>query len=317
MTSHGERPRFVYYLLRSPAASARFSDGILVGGTRHQSQAYLQNVYVPLPPLHTQRKIAAILSAYDDLIENNNRRIKLLEEMAQRIYREWFVDFRYPGHEDVPLVDSELGPIPEGWRSSRWRSRRHAETRVERRRGQTYWDGDVLSSAARCARDGARASLTSKMPAALGSMDATATVIWSSLRQPAITAGATLCARSTCVAASMDSLFCAIATCDAPTCVLLLLHDQIGRRLEANRQCARAPRISRTTHAFRQVVCCHFRSRCHDVRRSCLSHSMRLSCELRPPTSDLRATRDLLLPRLISGEIDVTDLDIAMPEAAA
>ena len=70
---------------------------------------------VPIPPLPTQRKIAAILSAYDDLIENNNRRIKLLEEMAQRIYREWFVDFRYPGHEDVPLVDSELGPIPEGW----------------------------------------------------------------------------------------------------------------------------------------------------------------------------------------------------------
>ena len=69
----------------------------------------------PLPPLPTQRKIAAILSAYDDLIENNNRRIKLLEEMAQRIYREWFVDFRYPGHEDVPLVDSELGPIPKGW----------------------------------------------------------------------------------------------------------------------------------------------------------------------------------------------------------
>ena len=69
----------------------------------------------PLPPLPTQRKIAAILSAYDDLIENNNRRIKILEEMAQRIYREWFVDFRYPGHESVPLVDSELGPIPEGW----------------------------------------------------------------------------------------------------------------------------------------------------------------------------------------------------------
>ena len=65
----------------------------------------------------TQRKIAAVLSAYDDLIENNNRRIKLLEEMAQRIYREWFVDFRYPGHEDVPLVDSELGPIPKGWDS--------------------------------------------------------------------------------------------------------------------------------------------------------------------------------------------------------
>ena len=70
---------------------------------------------IHVPPLPTQRKIAAILSAYDDLIENNNRRIKLLEEMAQRIYREWFVDFRYPGHDNASFVDSPHGPIPIGW----------------------------------------------------------------------------------------------------------------------------------------------------------------------------------------------------------
>ncbi len=67
------------------------------------------------PPLPTQRKIAAILSAYDDLIENNTRRIAILEEMARLLYREWFVHFRFPGHEQVAMVDSELGPIPEGW----------------------------------------------------------------------------------------------------------------------------------------------------------------------------------------------------------
>jgi len=67
------------------------------------------------PPLPTQRKIAATLSAYDDLIENNTRRIAILEEMARAIYREWFVHFRFPGHEQVAMVDSELGPIPEGW----------------------------------------------------------------------------------------------------------------------------------------------------------------------------------------------------------
>ncbi len=59
--------------------------------------------------------MASILSAYDDLIENNTRRIKILEEMAQRIYREWFVEFRYPGYEHVRLLDSELGPLPERW----------------------------------------------------------------------------------------------------------------------------------------------------------------------------------------------------------
>ncbi|MDE0505815.1 MAG: restriction endonuclease subunit S, partial [Candidatus Poribacteria bacterium] len=68
-----------------------------------------------LPPLPTQRKIASILGNYDDLIENNTRRIKILEEMAATIYREWFVEFRFPEHENVKMVESELGLIPQGW----------------------------------------------------------------------------------------------------------------------------------------------------------------------------------------------------------
>lgn len=71
---------------------------------------------IPLPPLPIQKKIAAVLSAYDDLIENNERRIKILEEIAQNLYREWFDNFRFPGHENVKLFDSPLGKIPEGWR---------------------------------------------------------------------------------------------------------------------------------------------------------------------------------------------------------
>ncbi|WFN37151.1 restriction endonuclease subunit S [Methanomicrobium antiquum] len=72
------------------------------------------------PPLPTQKKIAAILSAYDNLIENNTRRIKILEEMAQALYREWFVEFRFPGHEDVEMVDDGCGRmIPEGWEYSK------------------------------------------------------------------------------------------------------------------------------------------------------------------------------------------------------
>jgi type I restriction enzyme S subunit len=70
---------------------------------------------VSLPPFPIQRRIAGILSAYDDLIENNQRRIAILEAMARGLYREWFVHYRYPGHEGVPLVDSTLGPIPHGW----------------------------------------------------------------------------------------------------------------------------------------------------------------------------------------------------------
>ena len=84
-----------------------------------QRRPRLRDVPVRAPDSSTQRRIAAILGAIDDLIENNRRRIALLEQMAQAIYREWFVHFRYPGHEDDELVDSPLGPIPDGLGSRR------------------------------------------------------------------------------------------------------------------------------------------------------------------------------------------------------
>lgn len=79
------------------------------------SQANLRQMPVRLPPVAEQITIASILDSIDDLIENNRRRVEVLEEMARAIYREWFVRFRYPGHKDVPLVDSPLGPTPESW----------------------------------------------------------------------------------------------------------------------------------------------------------------------------------------------------------
>ena len=75
----------------------------------------IENMSIELPALDIQRKIAKILSNYDDLLENNNKRIKILEEMAQKIYKEWFVDFKYPGHETATFKDTELGRIPSDW----------------------------------------------------------------------------------------------------------------------------------------------------------------------------------------------------------
>lgn len=75
----------------------------------------LSTIKFLVPPLQTQKRIASILSAYDDLIENNQKQIKLLEEAAQRLYKEWFVDLRFPGHESVKIVDG----VPEGWSSSK------------------------------------------------------------------------------------------------------------------------------------------------------------------------------------------------------
>ena len=106
--------RFLYYAMRPMLEHLRsISTG---AATKFVTLTILNGLVLQFPPLQTQRKIAAILSAYDDLIENNTRRIAILEEMAQAIYREWFVNFRFPGHENVKLVDSALGMIPEGWK---------------------------------------------------------------------------------------------------------------------------------------------------------------------------------------------------------
>ncbi|MEJ1369808.1 MAG: restriction endonuclease subunit S [Candidatus Sedimenticola sp. (ex Thyasira tokunagai)] len=80
------------------------------------NQDIIKRIQLSLPPLTTQRHIASILSTYDDLIENNTRRIAILEEMARRLYEEWFVKFRFPGHEEVSFVDDdEVGRHPNDW----------------------------------------------------------------------------------------------------------------------------------------------------------------------------------------------------------
>ncbi|MCF6178130.1 MAG: restriction endonuclease subunit S [Geopsychrobacter sp.] len=108
--------RFLFHYFFSSDWRHTISKNILSGATVDRVPlTKFPDFEINLPPLKTQRKIATILSTYDDLIENNTRRIKILEEVAQTIYREWFVNFRFPGHEQVKLVDSPLGMIPEGW----------------------------------------------------------------------------------------------------------------------------------------------------------------------------------------------------------
>ena len=112
-------PYFLYCLLNSNLLKNQIVSLATGASQKTISLESIRKLIVPTPPLPTQKKIASVLSAYDDLIENNERRIKILEEMAQSIYREWFVNYRFPGHENVRMVDSELGEIPEGWESMR------------------------------------------------------------------------------------------------------------------------------------------------------------------------------------------------------
>ena len=109
-------PRFVSFALRTAAHRAWMHNQCSHGATMASlNQDIVRRIELPAFPLETQGRVVEILGAIDDLIENNRRRIALLEQMAQAIYREWFVHFRYPGHEDDELVDSALGPIPAGW----------------------------------------------------------------------------------------------------------------------------------------------------------------------------------------------------------
>jgi type I restriction enzyme S subunit len=108
--------RFLYYYFFSQEWRNVIAQNTLIGSTVDRIPiAKFPDFPITVPTLSTQRKIAAILSAYDNLIENNLRRIKILEEMAQNLYREWFVKFRFPGHQYARFIDSTLGRIPEGW----------------------------------------------------------------------------------------------------------------------------------------------------------------------------------------------------------
>lgn len=106
-------PKFIYYQLRSPYIG-KWLEQISIGATMPSiNTGLLSGIEIFLPPLEAQRRIADILSAYDDLIENNQKQIKLLEEAAQRLYKEWFVDLRFPGYEHTKIVDG----VPDGWKA--------------------------------------------------------------------------------------------------------------------------------------------------------------------------------------------------------
>jgi len=102
---------FLAYVLQSPLVQGRFKSRGFGATVQHAKVGDCENLEIPFPELSIQKKIGGILAEYDDLIENNRRRIQLLEESARLLYREWFVQLRFPGHEHVKIVDG----VPEGW----------------------------------------------------------------------------------------------------------------------------------------------------------------------------------------------------------
>lgn len=107
-------PDFVYYLMKVSLPKVENANPGTASGRHHVSKSNFESIGVDVPSYERQQKIGAVLSAYDELIENNLKRIKLLEEKAQQTYEEWFVRMRFPGHESTS-IDSATG-LPEGWK---------------------------------------------------------------------------------------------------------------------------------------------------------------------------------------------------------
>lgn len=128
--------KFVYYYISSEAGQKAMWSRTIGAAQPALTIDLVKQYEIPLPPLATQQKIANILSAYDNLIENNQKQIKLLEEAAQRLYKQWFIDLRYPGHETTKIVDG----MPEGWRKEK------LGNVIEYIRGTSYTSSELSDS---------------------------------------------------------------------------------------------------------------------------------------------------------------------------
>jgi type I restriction enzyme, S subunit len=283
---------FVYYLLSTLSESVK---GIAGGAaTPIVNKTTFENIEVKAPPLPTQRKIASILAAYDDLIENNQCRIKILEEMAQNLYREWFVKFRFPGHEKVKFMDSPLGRIPEGW--------------------EIVSVGSIIQKVAR----GSKIKKTNY--SAQGQI-------------PVIDQGKDF------IGGFTDDLTSRIA--DLPV-IVFGDHTRVLKYIDFPFACgADGTQLLKTNNSRMPMTLFYSSLSAIDLSNFAYARHFKFLKEekivlpkndyadlfhnfasplreiirvLTERNSTLRRTRDLLLPKLISGEIDVSDLDISVPE---
>lgn len=279
---------------------------------------HLKASEVPVYDLPTQRRIASILSAYDDLIENNTRRIAILEEMARRLYEEWFVKFRFPGHEDVALQDTPVGRVPSGWPIQTVADTFGivgGGTPSKKERG--YWEGGTVNwytptdltragtsfidaSAEKITELGLRKSSAQLFPAFSVMMTSRATI------------GAI--AINTTEACTNQGFITCLPNERFP--LYLLLHW-----LRANVDLF----VSLGTGAtFKEITKGTFKKIPLAVPPTALaqrfdelvSPMMKQVLTLQRKNANLCAQRDLLLPKLVSGEIDVSDIPLPDEETA-
>jgi type I restriction enzyme S subunit len=311
---------FIGLFLRSDLGQsllASLTTGSAQGVLNTQSIAAMP---IPVPPLPTQRKIASILSAYDDLIENNTRRIAILEAIAQAIYREWFVEFRFPGHEKVKFVDSPMGKIPEGWKSSTLGAcAQFLSGGTPSKAKKQFWEGTIpwVSSGELKAMRVRDTSLhVTEEAVETGSRLVHPETILAVVRGMSLAKEFRVAMVSSPVSFNQDIK--AIVP-RADTDAFFLFHSLMEKRDHIRDSATEATHGTKkldTTVLVQlpliappEVVQKQFRSIVAAI------HSLFDVITLK--NMHLRTTRDLLLPKLISGHLDIEDLDIDIGENAA
>ena len=277
---------FLYYLLNDQSVRWWLRATATGSTVRHTAPERIYRAKVRLPPIAVQEAIGASLRALDDLTENNRRRIEILEETARLLYREWFVHFRFPGHEDAELVDSDLGLLPLGWKA-----RRLGEI-LELSYGKALRAGDRRGGPVAVYGSGGQVgwhdrALVTGPGIVVGRKGNVGSVYWSD-----------------------RDFFPIDTTYYVESAFPLRFLDQLLRTLKFIDSHAAVPGLSRD-QAYGLVV-----AEPDGDLLSLYETAVRPMYGLRQILSDqtavLRDARDLLLPRLVSGELDVSELDLGL-----
>lgn len=304
-------PLFLYYHLRTRREELK---RLASGGTRTPilNKSRFERLTVPLPPRPSQELIATFLGSIDDLIENNQRRVAVLEEMTRAIYREWFVRFRYPGHEDVPLVGSALGPIPAGWELSTCGGElTFIGGGTPSKSEPPYWDGGDIAwyTPTDLTKTGWRYAAPSEL-AITGQGLAKSSARLFSAGSVMMTSRATLGVL-------------AIATTEATTnqgFIVILPDERWNPGFIYEWLDSKGAELSAlgTGATFKEITKGSFKSFPFVVPTQSVLDDYRVATEplenqvhvLEQQTRSLSALRDLLLPKLVTGQIDVSALDL-------
>ena len=308
------RPRFLFYYLGLPQTIG-WLQGHAVGATMSNlSAGVVQQLPVRYPPTAVQDAIVQVLDAVETLIENNRRRVEILEEKARLLYRERFVHFRYPGHEDVELVDSAVGPIPEGWEVSQ------VSDVLETVGGGTpaktedvYWAGGTvqwftptdltragaafaLDSASKITERGLKKSSAKLFPAGSVMMTSRATI-------------GTISIAATPATTNQGFITCVPSDRLTSNYIYFWLHANVDLFLSLAGG-ATFKELRKST--LRELPILLPRQREMDSFEDSVEPMMSLLKNLLQQNRVLLEARDLLLPRLVSGELDVSELDLGL-----